>query len=110
MHHLPVCVCVCVYARARVHVCVCLCVRTCLCTCVCVRACTCVCVCLCRVEYTHAHLLSHVLASEVHNPVPQSEMSLSFVPWTEGGGLVHELLAFMRKGAKVGAYRLLFIL
>jgi hypothetical protein len=56
-----------------------------------------------RTEYTHAHLLANVLAAEVHNPVHFNEKSLSFVPWCEGSGLVHELLAFMRKGAKVYA-------
>jgi hypothetical protein len=56
-----------------------------------------------RVEYTHAMLLASVLASEVHNPIHQSDASLSLVPWSEGSALVHELLACMRKGARVYA-------
>jgi len=53
------------------------------------------------VEYTHAQLLAHVLTCEIHNPVPWHESSMSFVSWSEPSALTHELLAFMRKGAKV---------
>lgn len=56
-----------------------------------------------RIELTHAQLLAHVLTCEIHNPVPWHESSLSFVPWSEPSAMTHELLAFMRKGAKVYA-------
>ena len=59
-----------------------------------------------------AQVLALVLVAEIHNPVAASERSLSFVSWTEGSAMTHELFAHMRKGAKVwrvACYLLLII-
>jgi hypothetical protein len=48
-----------------------------------------------------AQVLAQVLVAEIHNPVAARERSLSFVSWSEGSAMTHELFAYMRKGAKV---------
>eukprot|EP00288_Rhodomonas_lens_P015061 CAMPEP_0177706644 /NCGR_PEP_ID=MMETSP0484_2-20121128/9334_1 /TAXON_ID=354590 /ORGANISM="Rhodomonas lens, Strain RHODO" /LENGTH=720 /DNA_ID=CAMNT_0019218117 /DNA_START=36 /DNA_END=2198 /DNA_ORIENTATION=+ len=54
-----------------------------------------------RFYTSHGNMMSNVLARELVMPLQKKDVSMSFLPWSDPGGLAFELLGAMRSGTLV---------